>query len=48
VDFVLRPFGADEEAVLRRALPRAADAVRCFLEEGTEVAMNRFNVAAEA
>lgn len=48
VDHVLRPFDRAEEAVLRRAVPRAVDAVTCFLEEGAAAAMNRFNVAAEA
>jgi PTH1 family peptidyl-tRNA hydrolase len=43
VDFVLEPFSADEEALLRQALPRAADAVACFVREGIGPAMNRFN-----
>lgn len=47
VAHVLRPFDREEEAVLRRALPRALDAVTCFLEEGAAAAMNRFNAAPE-
>jgi len=43
VDFVLESFAADEEALLKQALPRAADAVACFVAEGIAPAMNRFN-----
>lgn len=43
VDWVLTPFSGEEEATLERALPRAADAVLCFVEEGIAPAMNRFN-----
>jgi PTH1 family peptidyl-tRNA hydrolase len=43
VEFVLAPFAKDEEALLARALPRAADAVACFAREGIAAAMNRFN-----
>jgi peptidyl-tRNA hydrolase, PTH1 family len=32
------------DAVVRDAVPRAADAVESVLEEGPEAAMNRFNV----
>jgi PTH1 family peptidyl-tRNA hydrolase len=42
-DFVLEPFGAAEEGLLGEALPRAADAVACFVADGIAVAMNRFN-----
>jgi PTH1 family peptidyl-tRNA hydrolase len=45
VDFVLEPFAAAEEALLKQALPRAADAVACFVAEGIAAAMNRFNGA---
>jgi peptidyl-tRNA hydrolase, PTH1 family len=34
------------DAVVRDAVPRAADAVEAVLEEGAEAAMNRFNVRA--
>ena len=43
VDFVLEPFSPAEEEVLALALPRAADAVACFVAEGAAEAMNRFN-----
>jgi PTH1 family peptidyl-tRNA hydrolase len=43
VDFVLDDFSGEEEALLRHALPRAADAVACFAREGIAAAMNRFN-----
>jgi PTH1 family peptidyl-tRNA hydrolase len=43
VEFVLAPFGKDDEAVLAHALPRAADAVACFVGAGVAAAMNRFN-----
>lgn len=46
VDYVLTPFAKDEDAVLRRAVPRAVDAVVCFLESGAAEAMNRFNADA--
>ena len=45
VDWVLEPFAPAEEAVLEQALPRAADAVACFVAEGIAPAMNRFNGA---
>lgn len=43
VDWVLRPFGQEDERCLRRAVPRAAQAVRSLLEEGLARAMDRFN-----
>jgi PTH1 family peptidyl-tRNA hydrolase len=43
VDFVLEPFASAEELLLAEALPRAADAVACFVAEGIAAAMNRFN-----
>lgn len=42
-DHVLAHFPKEEEATVRDALKRAADAVECFLDEGIEAAMNRFN-----
>jgi PTH1 family peptidyl-tRNA hydrolase len=32
------------DAVVRDAVPRAADAIEAVLREGPEAAMNRFNV----
>ncbi len=43
VDWVLRGFLPAERGKLGRALPRAADAVACFLAQGVEPAMDRFN-----
>jgi PTH1 family peptidyl-tRNA hydrolase len=43
VDFVLEPFAPAEETLLALAVPRAADAVECFVREGIAAAMNRFN-----
>lgn len=43
VDYVLEPFAAGEEERLALALPRAAEAVACFVAEGIAVAMSRFN-----
>ncbi|MCP3982944.1 MAG: aminoacyl-tRNA hydrolase [bacterium] len=43
VDWVLQPFCEDEEGLLRKAVPRAADAAQCFLTQGIEEAMDGFN-----
>lgn len=43
IDWVLQPFHPDEGKVLSDALPRAAEAVLCFLAEGVATAMDRFN-----
>lgn len=43
IDWVLQSFRPDEEQVLRRAVPRAAEAALCFLVEGAGTAMDRFN-----
>jgi peptidyl-tRNA hydrolase, PTH1 family len=45
VDFVLEPFTPAEEELLGLAVPRAVDAVECFVREGAAAAMNRFNGA---
>lgn len=42
-DFVLAPFTRHELAELVDLLPGLADAVECWLDEGIEHAMNRFN-----
>ena len=41
--YVLAKFREEERPLMRDALGRAADAVCCWLEEGIEQAMNRFN-----
>ena len=45
---VLGRFSSEEQAVLEKVLDRAASQVECWLMDGTTVAMNRFNGAAEA
>ncbi len=42
-DFVLDRFTPDERAALEARLDPMAEAVECWLEEGIERAMNRFN-----
>jgi peptidyl-tRNA hydrolase, PTH1 family len=43
IEWVLAPFGPEEEVALADALPRAGEAVACFVAEGIAPAMNRFN-----
>lgn len=45
VDHVLQAFSQAEFAVLKERLPLAADALTCWLEQGIEAAMNRYNAA---
>jgi PTH1 family peptidyl-tRNA hydrolase len=42
-DWVLDVFTSDERLALEELLSPMADAVECWLSEGIEVAMNRFN-----
>jgi peptidyl-tRNA hydrolase, PTH1 family len=42
-DFVLGPFTPDERATLDSLLDPMSEAVECWLAEGIERAMNRFN-----
>ncbi len=41
--WVLSPFRKGEGKTVEEVLVRAAEAVECFLQEGLEVAMNRYN-----
>ena len=41
-DYVLSPFGEDDQPEIDSALSRAAEAVAAILSEGVEAAMNRF------
>lgn len=43
VDFVLSKFSPSEKKALEDILPLAADAVDCYVTEGLEPAMNRYN-----
>ena len=42
-DYVLGRFAPDEQALIKEAIGKAADAVEAILKEGTAPAMNRFN-----
>jgi PTH1 family peptidyl-tRNA hydrolase len=48
VDFLLSRAGGDERIELSTACERAAEAVLCFLTEGIDAAMNRYNGAGGA
>jgi len=43
VDHVLSPFSPEQEERIAEATVRAADAVGCWVVDGVEAAMNRFN-----
>ena len=43
MDHVLTTFRPDEKPAIADAILRAADAVECWLHEGIEAAMNKFN-----
>jgi PTH1 family peptidyl-tRNA hydrolase len=47
-DFVTSPFGKAEVDTLAELLPDVADAVECWLADGIETAMNRFNKRMDA
>lgn len=42
-DYVLQPFDPDQKPILNRAVDQAVAAVECWLLEGIEMAMERFN-----
>jgi len=42
-DYVLSKFSAEERKVVSDALSRATEAIKCWLTDGAETAMNRFN-----
>jgi PTH1 family peptidyl-tRNA hydrolase len=46
-DYVLDRFAAAETAPMEKVLGRAADQVECWLDDGIEKAMNRFNGSVE-
>ena len=43
VRYVLGPFTAEEEPVVKESLAQAVEAVSCLLDRGLDEAMNRFN-----
>ena len=42
-DYVLADFEPDELSTLERLMPELTEAVDCWLHEGVEIAMNRYN-----
>ena len=46
-DHVLGRFTAEESALLKKALDRAADQIECWLKDGIAKAMSQFNGAAQ-
>ena len=46
-DYVLDRFAAGEAALMEKVLGRAADQAECWLGDGLEMAMNRFNGSVE-
>lgn len=42
-DYVLQRFSPEQQSALGPAIKEAADAAECFVGEGIEAAMNRFN-----
>ena len=46
-DFVLGHFTAEERKIMEEAENKAADAAVCFLTDGPDLAMNRFNTPKE-
>ncbi|MBI4295678.1 MAG: aminoacyl-tRNA hydrolase [Chloroflexi bacterium] len=43
IDYVLSDFTPEEKRVIDQTLPRVSEAILCFLTEGLDVAMNRYN-----
>ena len=46
-DYVLARFNADEAALMEKVLVRATGQAECWLDDGMEMAMNRFNGAVD-
>jgi PTH1 family peptidyl-tRNA hydrolase len=42
-DFVLGRFGPSDRTMIDETIQRAAEAVECWVTDGTEISMNRFN-----
>ena len=43
VEYVLSDFSSQEQAIVKTVIARVSEAIDCFLNEGIEAAMNRFN-----
>jgi peptidyl-tRNA hydrolase, PTH1 family len=43
IDYVLTPFLEEEKPIVRSAVDRAAEAVKCAIDNGIVAAMNKFN-----
>ena len=43
VDYVLSDFSPEEEAIVEPVIAKVAEAIDCFLTQGIEAAMNKFN-----
>ena len=43
VTYVLGDFTPDEKKIMGQVMPRASDAILCFLTEGLAAAMNKYN-----
>ncbi|MFH1662423.1 MAG: aminoacyl-tRNA hydrolase [Chloroflexota bacterium] len=43
IDFVLSDFAPDEQQDIKPSIIRVSEAITCLLDEGREVAMNRYN-----
>jgi PTH1 family peptidyl-tRNA hydrolase len=48
VDYVLSPFGPQEREPIEAAVQVAAQAAECWLTEGPDAAMNRYNSGGDA
>jgi PTH1 family peptidyl-tRNA hydrolase len=42
-DYVLSAFGKDERPLIEELIPRASEAALCFVREGIDATMNKFN-----
>ena len=43
VNYVLSDFSTQEEAIIKPVIAKVAEAIDCFLTEGIEAAMGKFN-----
>jgi PTH1 family peptidyl-tRNA hydrolase len=43
VNYVLSDFSPQEEAIIKSVIAKVAEAIDCFLTQGIEAAMSKFN-----